>query len=312
MQAFIKAIEIWAPDEDKLELKLIKGNYGDLKHFEEISLNAKFKYGEGLPGKAWSERRPMVLDELEDSFFKRVDAAKEAGITAAIALPIFAGDFLKSVVVFLCGSGEESLGAVEVWHCDEKTSSDLALMEGYFGRLNRFEFVAKNTKFRKGVGLPGKIWESNMPTVVEDLGSSHRFLRKDVAEEAGVTTGFGLPISGREGEFNMLLFLSAKGSPIARQFEIWLPSKIQGELVFGSGYSEKGINLNESYKETILISGEGVIGRVYLTGVPTIVEDLTQIKSKRAERLIESGLTSSVVFPLMEAGKCKCVIAMYS
>lgn len=114
MKCFIKAAEIWAPSHDPLQLELVSAYYGTLKEFCAISGDKRFAYDSGLPGKAWAAGHPLVLKEFEGSFFERADAAKEAGLTAAIALPIFAGDCLLAVAVFLCGDDEDNVGAIEV------------------------------------------------------------------------------------------------------------------------------------------------------------------------------------------------------
>jgi hypothetical protein len=122
MKPFIKATEIWAPARDKLQLELVSSNYGDLAGFKEISEKKRFDYDHGLPGKAWAAGHPLVLTQFENSYFERTEAAKAAGISAGIALPVFAGDCLTGVVVFLCGDDEDSAGAIELWHCDTKNS----------------------------------------------------------------------------------------------------------------------------------------------------------------------------------------------
>jgi len=58
-KTFIQASEVWVPDGDKLVLG--KGNYGDLAEFAAVSGAESFARGEGLPGKAWAEGRPVVL-----------------------------------------------------------------------------------------------------------------------------------------------------------------------------------------------------------------------------------------------------------
>ena len=61
---------------------------------------------------------PVIFRELEDSNFKRIEAAKAVGLTCGVALPVVAGDVLKAVVVLLCGDGNVGAGALELWHND--------------------------------------------------------------------------------------------------------------------------------------------------------------------------------------------------
>ena len=43
----------------------------ELAAFEEASRQTRFAKGEGLPGKAWAEARPVVLKAFDGSYFKR-------------------------------------------------------------------------------------------------------------------------------------------------------------------------------------------------------------------------------------------------
>ena len=65
-----------------------------------------FGRGEGLPGQAWEQGRPLVLKIFENSYFRRTAAAHAEGITCGIAVPIYAGDFLTSVLVIFCGDDD--------------------------------------------------------------------------------------------------------------------------------------------------------------------------------------------------------------
>jgi len=306
LTAFIKAIEIWVPSKDQMRLEFCNGHYGELKTFQEASVTKTFDFNQGLPGKAWAAGHPIVLNEFEDSYFERTEAARIVGIGAGIAMPVFSGDFLKAIIVFLCSDDEDSLGAIEIWHCDTASEHDLSLMDGHFGTLEHFEFQSLHTSFRKGTGLPGLVWESGMPIVLDDLGLSHRFLRSQDAIEAGITAGLGMPLFHDKQHVYIMTFLSAQGTPISRQIEVWIPDASRKKLTFQSGFSEAEINLTEHYKDTYIKVGEDTIGRVFLTGVPSICDDL---KDKSG---LDISLTSLVAIPVIEDGKCKCVVAMYS
>ena len=109
-------------------------------------------------------------------------------------MPIFAGDFLTSVLVIFCGDDEAHAGAIELWHNDPAASSDMTLDDGYYGTTaDTFEFMSRRTSFRRGNGLPGIAWESGLPVFFEDLGKSARFLRADTAQKVGINRGFAIP-----------------------------------------------------------------------------------------------------------------------
>jgi hypothetical protein len=69
MNTLIKAVEVWAPDEDGQLLELAGGLYGLASSFGRLSHSMCFGRGEGLPGLAWEEKRPILLTDLGSGHF---------------------------------------------------------------------------------------------------------------------------------------------------------------------------------------------------------------------------------------------------
>lgn len=302
MKHFIKATEIWEFNSDKTELVLSKGIYQDIKEFEEKSVDFSFKYNEGLPGKAWAKKHPIVLNKLEGSFFKRTDLANKINITSAIAMPIFAGEYLQSVVVFLCGDSEDHAGAIELWHANPDRRKEMALVEGYYGTMEEFEWISRNVKIMKNQGLPGKVWAEKMPLMMSDLGKTATFMRATKAAKAGITTALAIPAWINEEDGYVMTFLSGKNTPIARRFEIWLPSN--DELYFKDGYSIGDIDLPEVHKDTKYKKNESILGRVWETGHPILL-DKSDMSSAPGE------YDAVLALPILENGFFKAGIVFY-
>ena len=113
-QTFIRAVELWVPDADHSLLDYGGGWYGEAKRFASISRPLCFGRDEGLPGRAWESRQPIILKQLEGNYFRRGKAAAAEGLTCAIALPFFLEDRLTAVLVIFCGDDETHVGAVEL------------------------------------------------------------------------------------------------------------------------------------------------------------------------------------------------------
>lgn len=270
MQFFIKAAEVWLPDTDELTLKLSSWYYGEYEELASTSTHLTFAFGEGLPGQTWAQQRPLVWTELGNGLFKRSAEAERAGIACALSIPIYAGDFLQAVVVLFCGKGTDVTGAVEVWSQSEDSATALKLAEGYYGDLERFEWISRRLSVSRGRGLPGVAWETDSPFVVDDLASSNNFLRARNAAESGITTGLAVPLANPGKVPQILTFLSARGTPIARRFEIWRSNGDQGALEFETGFCESGTDLGSKYRGQAIRQGEGPLGIMALTGRPVI------------------------------------------
>src|SRR3954464_11315489 len=96
ISTFIKAAEVWVLSDDGQLLEFGAGTFGPARRFATISKSMCFGRGEGLPGRAWDEGRPILLNNLEDPYFRRGTAAKAAGLTCAVALPFFQKDLLTA------------------------------------------------------------------------------------------------------------------------------------------------------------------------------------------------------------------------
>lgn len=301
MQLFIKAAEIWVPDASGLMLELDASHYGDLMEFEAVSKEIRFGYGEGLPGETWAAAQPLIWKDLDNGHFMRADAAKNSGIVCGVSIPVFSGEFLLAVAVLFCGKGDEATGAIEVWENAAGSSSELKLSEGYYGDLERFEWISRRLTIVRSHGLPGTAWESGMPFMMNDLGSSGTFLRARNAAEAGITTGLAIPFSALGGDVQVLTFLSAKGTPIARRFEIWA---VEGDaLAMVSGHAESGADLLAQYAGVMFAKGEGEIGKVWLTGKPVIA-------SVADGSSIETGNERALMLPVINAGQLVSVVVL--
>lgn len=304
VKTFIEVTEIWTPDGDTLVHA--GGDYSGLAAFEEASRRESFAKGEGLPGKAWAEGRPVVLKGFDGSYFKRTEAAHEAGLTSAVAIPVFDGEALKSVLVVLCGDDDNRTGAIEVWH---EKDDVLMLDDGYYGAAKHFEWVSQHTHFPKGQGLPGGVWSSETPMLFRDLGSGYRFIRSDSAGKAGLTTGLGLPIPVPGGITYVLTLLSARGTPIARRFEIWdaRTAKVgranDAVLIDGVCQREGPLWTDDTQQAPRRVAAwQGNIGKVLGTGLPLV---------EAGAPGLSAGYASMVALPIYQDGEIAYVVAWY-
>ncbi|MCA8882675.1 MAG: GAF domain-containing protein [Rhodobacteraceae bacterium] len=300
-RTFIEATEVWVPEGDRLVLG--SGSYGTLDDFAAASGRETFAKGEGLPGKAWAEGRPVVLKEFDGSYFKRTEVAKAAGLTSAVAIPVFSGDTLKAVLVVLCADDQTRTGAIEIW---EEKDGLLMLDDGYYGAAKHFEWVSQHTHFPRGQGLPGGVWSANTPILMRDLGSGYRFIRAESAGKAGLTTGLGLPVPVPGNKTYVLTLLSARGTPIARRFEIWdaRAAKVgqANEAVLVDGICAREGPLWSEDKERRIAVWQGPIGKVLGTDLPVL---------ESGAPAVAAGYASMVALPIHRGGELAHIVAWY-
>jgi len=304
MKTFIKVTEIWIPDKERTRLEFGSGLYGGLIDFKADSEQQKFAYNEGLPGKAWAAGHPIVLTKFEHSCFKRTAAAKKAGLTCGIAIPVFSGDFLMAVVVFLCGDDEDHAGAIEVWCNSPASDNALNVMDGYYGTLQHFEAISRQISMPKGQGLAGLAWETGMPILIDDISRADLFIRASDAQQAGISMGIGIPVSDSPEQSYIMTFLSAKATPIAKRIQIWIPDPQGKQLICQQGYSKNSNDLAKIFETIAVNKGEGALGRVWLTGMPVITGDHEPDYNPELDNL-----SSMLAIPVIENGRLKAIVS---
>lgn len=310
-QPFIRAYEVWTLSPDRRTLTLAEGLYDDMHEFEEVSRDISFGYDEGLPGKAWAQGRPIILTDLYGSYFKRSREAAAAGLTCGVALPIFAGDFLTGVLVMFCGDDADRIGATELWRLPEG-EAQMKLEEGYFGHAESFEFSARNSAFGKGVGLPGKVWDSGLPVLLRDLGRAKMFLRRDSAASVGLNSGIGIPC-GKDGDAPCALtFLSALGAPLARRVECWEEDPERpGTLRLTQGFCTVSGDAAALYPMAEQPLDAGALGAAWRSGAPVIGRSFAVEPAHLAGPLLEAGFRSMIAVPVISGGKTRAALAFY-
>jgi hypothetical protein len=314
MNTLIKAVEVWLPTADRSLLEFGGGLFGPATGFGASSRTMCFGRGEGLPGRAWFDGRPIVLKELEGSYFRRAAAAKEAGFTCAIAVPVFLGELMTSVVVFFCGGirAEDSAhdGSVELWRNNARVTSDMTLVDGYFGgsTAEDFESLTRDTSLPRGSGLPGMAWQKGAAVLIDNLGQAGKFLRADSAAKAGINRGLAFPCSTPTRDTYVLALLSTTQTPIAKRIECWGPDDSRHGLQRLFGFCESAGPLRTSEGGTVLA---GAIGKAFASGMPVINEAAGTEPGSVGSAALAAGLISMVALPVVCDGVVSEVVALY-
>ncbi|MEO8532046.1 MAG: GAF domain-containing protein, partial [Deltaproteobacteria bacterium] len=157
--------------------------------------------------------------------------------------------------------------------------------------------------FPPGQGLPGGVWSSNTPILMRDLGVGYSFIRAESAGRAGLTTGLGIPVQVPNGETYVLALLSARGTPIARRFEIWDARSVRvgkaNEAVLIDGICARDGKLWDEDRERRIGAWQGVTGRVLGQGVP--------LAEGRASGLA-AGYGAMVALPVYRGGELAHIV----
>ncbi len=104
--------EAWVPDPSGEILVDTPAWYSadpDFAPFQRAASGARFRKGDGLPGRVWQSARSEWLDDLhDDHLFKRATAASAAGFRTAVAVPILQEHEVAAVMTFFMRRRQEA------------------------------------------------------------------------------------------------------------------------------------------------------------------------------------------------------------
>jgi hypothetical protein len=307
VKTFVRVAEVWVPSADGSLLELAGGLFDAAPAFGVHSRTLCFGRAEGLPGRAWDEGRPVMLRRLQGSTFRRADAARAAGLTCAVALPIFLGEQLTSVVALLCGDDEGDIGAIELWRNDPRLTSDLQLAEGYFGATApALEALSRDGSLPRGAGAPGLAWQRE--AAVDNVGNSAQFLRAQVAASAGIVRALAIPCSVRVDQTWVLSLLSSASRPIARRIESWLPNEASTHLQRAFGHCEVRGRIAADGADALRIAPP--IDAAWRSGAAQVAgQDV--VRRLHEDDPAAAGLGGLLAIPVVSDGQISEVVVLY-
>ncbi len=126
-------------------------------------------------------------------------------------------DAAPKILQAICENTEWEIG--DLWIVDRKADR-LSLVEmWHVVGLDAAEFkhLSRKVPFRKGIGLPGRVWEHGQPVWLGDVSMDPNFPRAKAASKAGLRGAFGFPIRHGEETVGVVEFFSKDSRPPDRE-----------------------------------------------------------------------------------------------
>jgi hypothetical protein len=184
-------IEVWESN-GKGELEHADGYYGGLAKFEEVSRQLKFSRGVGLPGQVFQHGVPKIIDDTKKSnSFIRAAAARESGVESGLGLPIYCGDVIAHVILFLSAESTPLARAFEIWVPD--SSGRLVLQQAFYAPdLGGFGSARADLVVAPGEDLPGRVFATGLPFAVST--QTRAYPQLNAARSEGIELALAMPI----------------------------------------------------------------------------------------------------------------------
>jgi len=139
----------------------------------------------------------MVLSAIVDiSVRKQSERRRLAQYTVASLL---AGSWTleeasSAILQTIASIGDWVLSALWIYDEAEGKLRCPAFWDAGSEKLKKFGDHSRSVRFTMGVGLPGRVWESNQPAWIYDVTVDPNFPRAPVAREADLRGGFAFPL----------------------------------------------------------------------------------------------------------------------
>lgn len=306
----LRAVEIWSPDGTGQYLERSSAYYSDATSFESVSDRTQFSPGTGLPGLVWEAGVPVIFNDLAATDFVRHEAAAEDQLTAGIGVPVFDGDRFVAVLLFLCHTTEISATAFESWVLEE-TRNELMPGTGFYSNLDRFRRMTQYLRFPYGAGLPGDVWQTRMPRLLDRLADSTDFLRASGADAEGLDFGLAVPvIRNAEDIRSVVLLLSSNRSPVSQVLQIWTPNEDNSAFDLTSTVAPGNEAMSSLCHQVSCSPNEGLVGQVWQQRRPLVQTGFDSEPETLAHPANECGLLWSAGWPVIAHGEVQAVCVL--
>ncbi len=116
-------------------------------------------------------------------------------------------DAVTRIIQRICNTFEWEVGAM--WRLDE-AAQVLRCFKFWpsHGSASRFEMMTQTFNFARGVGLPGRVWETSRPTWIPDVAADNNFPRSEAASAEQLHAAFAFPIMSGDRFLGVMEFFS--------------------------------------------------------------------------------------------------------
>jgi len=255
-------VEFVHPDDREATLaegaKLVQGG-------ETISFENRYRRGDGryiwlLWNATPSSNEKLIFAVARDvTQRKRAERRTAAGyaVTSVLAEAESLEMATPQILSAICENLDWEVGAI--WRLDEATQTlrSIRIWHSPNGASPQFENATRELALTKGVGLPGRVWETGEPAWIADIPQNAPFPRARIALEEGLHSAFAFPIRGaakfmgvveffstepREPDPDLLAMFNSIGSQIGQFIE---RRRAEGDLRLYTDYLETARHAQE-------------------------------------------------------------------
>ncbi|MES2563339.1 MAG: response regulator [Pseudomonadota bacterium] len=152
----------------------------------------------------------------------RGQARKRLGVQITVSRILAGSSELSTALTQVLSAIGAALGwhVALLWEVDEKTSvlKNSVSWAGADGLGADFLAATANTTFERGDGLPGRVWDAELPEFISHVATNEAFRRRANAMEAGLRSAFAFPIKAGSQTVGVMEFFSRRWQHFDQDF----------------------------------------------------------------------------------------------
>ncbi|MEQ9411960.1 MAG: LuxR C-terminal-related transcriptional regulator [Fuerstiella sp.] len=261
---------------------------------------------DGRKNKEIAAELGITVRAVEDRRFRLMKKVGVDSVAELVALAVTAQYYQQGLTFGSPRNGSlpdirRCVKGIEVWVPNED-ETHLQLFQSCYRDAAAFQEASRGLTFRRGEGLPGRVWESRTPAFLRELITTD-FVRSREASVVGMTTAVGLPVFCEGRVQSVVLILLDTRNQTKAVFESWRLDPQSSALRLSGGTYINCERLRRLSEFIHLPVGEGLAGFAAEQGRPHIgarfSEDAIAV---RGLALAAENFVSSIALPLTDSG----------
>ena len=261
---------------------------------------------QGFKNKEIAGQLGITVRAIEDRRFRLMRKVGVDSVAELVTLAVSARYFDQGLSTGslrnpVTSDPKQCVKGIEIW-VPTADDSQLVLQQSCYRDAVAFEDGSQGITFRRGKGLPGRVWERRAPAFLKELITTE-FVRSTAAGVVGMTTAVGVPVFCEGHVHSIVLILLDTRHQMKAAVESWRLDPQTSTMRLAGGTYVNCEKLRRLTEFVQLPVGEGLAGCAAKQARPYLSSQFSDDShAVRGLALSAEQLISGVALPLTDSG----------